>query len=1268
MVFEGVDKNFSYFTFPKLTPMRRITLTALFSVLFLISFGQPTLVKDINTATIGLQEGTGGANIFAGSGDHTYFRVQEEQGFRWWTTDGTVAGTHRIDTEIAAPMADDNTNYLAGNLNGDFIYTVRYDGGSRLKKYSPNENTTEVLKEFDIESTLSVIRTGDKFVFALVGPNNLTPLELWQSDGTSNGTTKLKTFIGQSFITNRANGGGLYTYFVTTLSNNGGKALWRTDGTESGTIELKPDDPGSEEYKNFVVVDDIAYFGLQKSGAWEGEFWTSDGSPAGTVKVKTLDDVIDGMELINSKIVIGTWSTTWVSDGSESGTVNISPLPSWNTTVYNGFYVGISQDYNTGTYYLMKSDGTPGGTSTPVELSLNGAISFNSPFPHVADKLIVQQTGAGIGSELAITDLTVGGISLLKDIKPGPLSSGARYFTRVGNKLVFLADDGIHNNELWITDGTPAGTELLVDLKPGTQDGASWIFPAGNNALFAADDGTGTDLWYTDGTEINTTKLFDTEDVSWIGTLNGEEYFMAVHKIYKVSVDGTQATLVKDLTSPFITQYGFRGIFKSTVVNGKLLFNKNIQGTDPSVNFGLEHWVTDGTAGGTHILKDINPGSGIGLNMHSTVVLNGKNFFAANNGTAGVELWTTDGTETGTQQLLDINPGPANSRPRPFFALNNKVYFFADDGSHGYELWTSDGTVNGTTRITDKFEANTTFLSPTVFNGACVFISNDDVNGWRLWKSDGTADGTALLKSFPASVTTTVDPGSVFDEFTEVNGKLYFTANDGIHGSELWTTDGTPEGTKILELTPGPNGTNPINIQNVNGIIYFIAPTGLWRTAGNVETSENFIAMGVGSYKIIGDKVYVVATTEEYGRELFVAPITKLNQVITLETITDKIADGPNFTINVYAAPGLPIGLTATPSGKVTINNNTVTIVAAGKVTITATQPGNAVFNAAADKSTTFCIKPVAPVVTLKEDKILSEILESTANDGNQWYLNGTAITGATAKTYEATQAGSYTVVVTVDECQSDPSAALVVQPLVKSSQSITFQAVTEKQEGGANFTLTASATSDLPVSFTATPSGKVTISGNTVTIVKPGKVTITAKQAGNELFDAAEDKSSQFCIFPAKPTVTLKEDKGASKVLQSSAADGNVWYLGGTPISGATSTTFEASQSGSYTVSSTVDGCAGEASTALVITITGIEEELNGAIFPNPANDKIFVRWNDPNETVGISIIDTNGRAKITTSFSNSIELPVSEYSTGIYLVRLSVGGKVVTSKFIKQ
>ncbi|MBK7937988.1 MAG: T9SS type A sorting domain-containing protein [Lewinellaceae bacterium] len=148
------------------------------------------------------------------------------------------------------------------------------------------------------------------------------------------------------------------------------------------------------------------------------------------------------------------------------------------------------------------------------------------------------------------------------------------------------------------------------------------------------------------------------------------------------------------------------------------------------------------------------------------------------------------------------------------------------------------------------------------FGDKILFAADDGIHGPELWVSDGTTDGATLLKDIrPGSV------GSGISGFTELKGKAYFAANDGITGQELWVTDGTESGTQLLkDLRPGTSGSNPLDLTVAGDLLFCAADLSatepaLWQTdgteAGTVVTPGlTFSGLGPAQLTALNGKLY----------------------------------------------------------------------------------------------------------------------------------------------------------------------------------------------------------------------------------------------------------------------------------------------------------------------------------------------------------------------------------------------------------------------------
>src|SRR5262245_36433369 len=261
---------------------------------------------------------------------------------------------------------------------------------------------------------------------------------------------------------------------------------------------------------------------------------------------------------------------------------------------------------------------------------------------------------------------------------------------------------------------------------------------------------------------------------------------------------------------------------------------------------GRELWKTDGTAAGTALVKDIRPGSG-NSNPEYLTDFKGTLFFTANDGVNGTELWKSDGTAAGTVLVRDIRPGPGGSNPFNLTVIGKALFFTANDGVNGAELWKSDGTTAGTVLVKDirPGSAGSSPYDHTVVKGTLFFTANDGINGRELWKSDGTAAGTVLVKDIrpgnsPYGFPLTSSPANL----TAVGNQLFFSADDGVSGRELWKSDGTAAGTVLVkDIRPGSSsygyayGSDPKNLTAAGGRLFFAANDGvngteLWKSDG----------------------------------------------------------------------------------------------------------------------------------------------------------------------------------------------------------------------------------------------------------------------------------------------------------------------------------------------------------------------------------------------------------------------------------------------------
>lgn len=307
------------------------------------------------------------------------------------------------------------------------------------------------------------------------------------------------------------------------------------------------------------------------------------------------------------------------------------------------------------------------------------------------------------------------------------------------------------------------------------------------------------------------------------------------------------------------------------------------------------------------------------------------------------------------------------------------------------------------------------------------------------------------------------------------------------------------------------------------------------------------------------------------------APTSICEGSTTTLTISGTLNDATNWHIYTGTCGGTLVGTTASSSFVVTPSSPSTTYFVRGEdgagcvneatgncgsVVVTVNPIPNSAINT--PSTTTVCNgNPVT--------------LTSVLSTGNQWFLNGNAIGGATGQTFAATTGGNYTVESTINGCSSGQSGIVVIgeitmPPTVISASSTTFCT-------GGSVTLTSTTAPTIQWFVNGVP--LVGATSQTLVAVGAGVYSVEASNNGctsnSNLLTIVENP------IPSTPTISTPSTtvicNGVLVTLTSTASTGNQWFLNGNAIGGATSQTFAAAAGGNYTVTSTVNGCTSSAS-----------------------------------------------------------------------------------------
>ncbi len=336
-----------------------------------------------------------------------------------WTSDGTSKGTRIAKGWPGIPRVEDVAELPAAAcfLDDGNLYRVEREGKGGPLKLGGGFGRASVTGE------AKLVRLGDA-IFLSTYPQGFANAELWRSDGTAAGTSKVTTIPFSERITWLTATDAAF-YFLSRTGS--GTELWKSDGSAAGTVKVL-DLPGTAPWGDAAVAGGRLFFFEQfSSSGWK--LWTSDGTAEGTVALKT-----------------------FVTSPSFGG----SPWPrpvAMNGELY--FRAMVSS----GVIDLWKSDGTPGGTV--IVRGSNPAVNVApDEFTPAGGQLYFSAYGRDTGRELWRTDGTPEGTALVADLFAG--DSDPQGLKVVGNRLLFHAVTAGIGRELWSLDLSAAAAPVLA--------------------------------------------------------------------------------------------------------------------------------------------------------------------------------------------------------------------------------------------------------------------------------------------------------------------------------------------------------------------------------------------------------------------------------------------------------------------------------------------------------------------------------------------------------------------------------------------------------------------------------------------------------------------------------------------------------------------------------------------------------------------------------------------------------------------------------------
>ncbi|MBZ0112534.1 MAG: hypothetical protein K8J08_08745 [Thermoanaerobaculia bacterium] len=770
---------------------------------------------------------------FAG---RVYFSAWDPSfGIELWSTDGTSEGTQIVADLWPGALGFSYPRDLTVAGDTLFFTATTEATGLELWKLSSGgvpELVIDLRPGEEGSNAKDLIAAGSLVAFSAFTP--ATGWELVVSDGTAIGTEIYDVEPGMASSQPLPLGADDdQLIFFSAETPAFGRELWRlVPGPGFLCREMDGVTGTGSSNPKYAVMLDNTLFFAADSDGGPG-IWRSGGYCEATL-IANLD--ARGLIVAWPEVLFEVDGDLWKTNGTLAGTEMLAS-PDIDL-IRNGSFINyVAFQPFAGEYWFFAAGGVwkTDGTAANTQLRFSCTDCSSVEWFQVgADGLYLSRDDGFVDDEP--WRIKTSSFSLLADINRNIGHSQPREFTVVEEQIYFTATTDAAGRELLAWDGVAAIPWVLEDLQPGTNDSTPQdLMRAGDRLFYTANDPIV-------GSELRIL----------------EEPFLA-------------SSLVVDLDSGQPRPLG--------VLGGDLFF---VADDDDNVD---QLWTTPGT-GATQI-SSFPPGSSNGVTRFvPAAVSNGEIYFTADDGVHGQELWRSDGLTVGL--VHDLNPGPTSSTPANLvdhqgllylqaqapnqglwntdgtvqntqllasnslgygFSLGSQFLYVGREDATGLELWTTDGTPGGETLVADISAGGESSIFRfgeywrAVIGNTVYFQANTLASGVELWASDGTPGGTRLVRD--------IAPGVIASEpffFTPLpNGDMVFSAWTEGHGRELWRSDGTSSGThRVSDIAPGPESSDPLYLTVYQDWVVFEASSGI---AGR----ETWAYDWTGSPVIFGD-------------------------------------------------------------------------------------------------------------------------------------------------------------------------------------------------------------------------------------------------------------------------------------------------------------------------------------------------------------------------------------------------------------------------------
>ena len=578
------------------------------------------------------------------------------------------------------------------------------------------------------------------------------------------------------------------------------------------------------------------------------------------------------------------------------------------------------------------------------------------------------------------------------------------------------------------------------------------------------------------------------------------------------------------------------------------------------------------------------------------------------------------------------------------------------------------GTITGTATVCQGQNA-VTYTVPSIANATSY-----------IWTLPTGATGTSTTNSITVNYGASAASGSITVKGTN-------TCGNGAISTLAITVNALPAAAEtITGTTTVCQGQNAVtysvpSIVNATSYIWTL-PTGATGTSTTNSITVNYSASAAsGNISVLGTSTCGNGATSTLA--ITVNPLPATAVIITgTETVclgqnavTYTVPSIVNSTAYIWTLPTGAIGTSTTNS----ISVNYGTFATSGNISVKGTNTcGNGAISTLA---ITVNALPVAAgtitgtaTVCQGQNSVIYTVPSITNAATYIWTLpsgaTGSSTTNSITVNYGTSATSGSITVKGSNTCGNGAisTLAITVNALPVAAGTITGTATVCQGQIAVNYSVPAIANA---ISYIWTlPTGAAGTSLTNSISVNYASSAVSGNIAVKGHNDCGDGTTSTFAVnvnpIPVTPVISQN-----GKVLQSNALSGNQWYNQDIAISGATSQNYTIISIGDYTVKVTLNGCSSLTSNMIKdvtthIVTPGLNETIK--IYPNPVSDDLTIEYKDNQNEIRFEIFNSGGQLITSGLFRESILIPTSLFSAGIYIIKFNTGKSFEFRKVIKH